>query len=163
MAFTLTSPAFRDGETIPVRFTCEGDDEQPPLAWSHPPEGTRSFALVMDDPDAPAGSFTHWLLHDIPAAATAILPGESLGTSLVTSFHRRGYGGPCPPPGHPPHRYVFALHALDVDHLDVHGTGREALDRALRPHTLAVARLTGSYQSGRQGGRPRAAARPGGG
>jgi Raf kinase inhibitor-like YbhB/YbcL family protein len=148
MAFTLTSAAFGDGETIPRQFTCEGDDEPPPLAWSDPPTGTRSFALVMDDPDAPGGTFTHWLLYDIPAAETA-LRDRHTGTSLVTSFHRPGYGGPCPPPGHGPHRYVFALYALDVDRLDVHGRNRDALERALTPHTLAVARLTGRYQRAR--------------
>jgi Raf kinase inhibitor-like YbhB/YbcL family protein len=149
MAFTLTSSAFRDGETIPTRFTCEGEDVPPPLAWSSPPAGTRGFALIMDDPDAPGGTFTHWLLHDIPATA-ASLDGDDQGRALVTSFRRRGYGGPCPPPGHGPHRYVFALHALDVDRLEIDGKDRGALERALRGHTLAVAHLMGRYE------RPRA-------
>jgi Raf kinase inhibitor-like YbhB/YbcL family protein len=152
MAFMLTSPAFHEGETIPARFTCEGEDVPPPLAWSEAPAGTRSFALVMDDPDAPGGTFTHWLLYDIPGSATALV-GEGVGTPLSTSFHRPGYGGPCPPPGHGPHRYVFALYALDVDALDLADRNREGLERALRAHTLAVARLSGRYQrSGRRGG-----------
>jgi Raf kinase inhibitor-like YbhB/YbcL family protein len=149
MPFTLTSPAFRDGETIPTTFTCDGDDLPPPLAWSNPPSGTRGYALVMDDPDAPGGTFTHWLRYDIPATATA-LHGDDRGKTLATSFHRPGYGGPCPPPGHGPHRYVFALYALDTDSLDVHGRNRDALEVALRAHTLGVARLTGRYERGRR-------------
>lgn len=146
MAFTLASSAFRDGETIPRQFTCEGDDVPPPLDWSAPPAGTRSFALVMDDPDAPGGTFTHWLLFDIPATATSLRGDGGAGRTLRNSFGRPGYGGPCPPKGHGPHRYVFALHALDVEALDVHGRGRDALDRALGAHTLGVARLTGRYE-----------------
>jgi hypothetical protein len=145
MAFTLTSSAFHDGETIPRQFTCDGDDVAPPLAWSDPPESTRSFALVMEDPDAPGGTFTHWLLCDIPAATTE-LRDQAGGTAFKNSFGRAAYGGPCPPPGHGPHRYGFTLHALDVPALDMHGRTRAALDRALRAHTLATTRLTGRYE-----------------
>jgi hypothetical protein len=150
MAFTLTSSAFLDGETIPRQFTCDGDDVAPPLAWSDPPERTRSFALVMEDPDAPRGTFTHWLLYDIPAAMTE-LREQASGTALRNSFGRAAYGGPCPPPGHGPHRYVFTLYALDVPALDMQGRARAALDRALRAHTLATARLTGRYERKREG------------
>jgi phosphatidylethanolamine-binding protein (PEBP) family uncharacterized protein len=91
MAFTLTSSAFHDGETIPRQFTCDGDDVAPPLAWSDPPESTRSFALVMEDPDAPGGTFTHWLLCDIPAATTE-LRDQAGGTAFKNSFGRAAYG-----------------------------------------------------------------------
>jgi hypothetical protein len=149
MAFTLTSSAFQDGQTIPRLFTCDGNDVPPPLAWSDAPEGTRSFALVMDDPDAPGGTFTHWLLYDIPGT-TNELRGQEEGTALRNSFGRAAYGGPCPPPGHGPHRYVFTLHAVDMAALDVRGRSRAALDRALRAHTLARARLTGRYERKRE-------------
>jgi Raf kinase inhibitor-like YbhB/YbcL family protein len=150
MAFTLTSSAFQDGETIPRQFTCDGKDLAPPLAWSDAPEGTRSFALVMEDPDAPHGTFTHWLLYDIPAM-TAELRGHAGGTALRNDFGRAAYGGPCPPPGHGPHRYVITLYAIDVAALDIHGRSRAALDRALLAHTLATARLTGHYERKREG------------
>jgi Raf kinase inhibitor-like YbhB/YbcL family protein len=148
MAFTLMSSAFQDGETIPRQFTCDGNDLAPPLAWLDAPEGTRSFALAMDDPDAPHGTFTHWLLCNIPSTTTE-LRGAG-GTALRNSFGRAAYGGPCPPPDHGPHRYVFTLYAIDVPALDVHGTSRAALDRALRAHTLATARLTGHYERKRK-------------
>ena len=145
MAFTLRSSAFANGETIPLRFTCDGDDLAPPLAWTEPPEGTRSFALVMDDPDAPRGTFTHWLVYDIPGASTE-LREPSDGKALPNDFGRAAYGGPCPPPGHGAHRYVFTLHALDVPALDLHGRTRAALERSVHAHTLATARLTGRYE-----------------
>ena len=145
MAFTFRSSAFEEGGHIPRQFTCDGGNQPPPLSWSDPPEGTRSFALIMDDPDAPHGTFTHWLLFDLPAATTA-LPREGEGKTLRNGFGRAGYGGPCPPPGHGPHRYFFTLHAVDVPALDVHGPSREALERALRPHTLAKATLMGRYE-----------------
>jgi Raf kinase inhibitor-like YbhB/YbcL family protein len=149
MAFTLTSSAFQDGGTIPRQFTCDGDDVAPPLAWSDAPEGTRSFALVMEDPDAPQGTFTHWLLYGIPATTTELR--EQVGTALRNSFGRAAYGGPCPPPGHGPHRYVFTLYALDVPTLALHSGTRASLDTALRAHTLATTRLTGRYERKRKG------------
>jgi Raf kinase inhibitor-like YbhB/YbcL family protein len=150
MAFTLTSSAFQEGEPIPRPFTCEGDDLAPPLAWSGAPQGTRGFALIMDDPDAPRGTFTHWLLYDIPATMSE-LREQGAGTALRNDFGRAAYGGPCPPPGHGPHRYVFTLYAVDVPALDVRGRQRAALERALQGHTLATARLTGRYQRTRKG------------
>ena len=144
MAFTITSSAFADGGTIPKQFTCDGDNMPPPLAWSGAPEGTRAFALIMDDPDAPKGTFTHWLLYDIPARTTA-LPGEA-GKSLRNDFGSSGYGGPCPPKGHGPHRYVFALYAVDVPLLGVTGETRQDLEETLRRHTLATAQTTGRYE-----------------
>jgi Raf kinase inhibitor-like YbhB/YbcL family protein len=144
MAFTLTSSAFEEGGAIPTRFTCDGDDLAPPLAWSDAPQGTCSFALVMEDPDAPQGTFTHWLLYDIPATEMELRTQS--GRTLQNSFGRAGYGGPCPPPGHGPHRYVFVLLAIDVPTLNLHSRTRASLDRALRAHTLATAHLMGRYE-----------------
>ena len=145
MIFTVRSSAFRDGQVIPTSFTCDGANLAPPLAWSNPPEGTRSFALIMDDPDAPKGAFTHWLLCDIPAT-TVVLREQVGGTALRNDFGRAGYGGPCPPPDHGPHRYFFTLYAVDVPTLNVHGRTRKALERALHTHTLATACLMGRYE-----------------
>ena len=145
MVFTLQSSAFHDGGAIPRPFTCDGDNLPPPLAWSNPPQGTRSFALIMDDPDAPNGTFTHWLVYDIPANTTE-LPARACGTTLRNGFGRAWYGGPCPPPGHGAHRYFFTLYAVDVPTLNVHGKTREALEGVLRAHTLSTARLMGRYE-----------------
>jgi Raf kinase inhibitor-like YbhB/YbcL family protein len=145
MAFTLTSPAFLEGETIPRQYSCDGDNTAPPLVWSDPPENTRGFALIMDDPDAPNGTFTHWVLYDIPAAATK-LADQRLGRALRNDFGRAAYGGPCPPVGHGSHRYFFTLYAVDVLSLSVQGRTRTALERALQTHTLATARLMGRYE-----------------
>jgi hypothetical protein len=144
MAFSISSPAFRDGDWIPTPFTCDGIDEPPSLIVSDPPKGTRSFALIVDDPDAPTGTFTHWLVYDIPADPPELRVTE--GKTLKNSFGRRGYGGPCPPPGHGPHRYFFTVYAVDVPSLDVTGTTRRDLERALHQHTLGTARLMGRYQ-----------------
>ena len=108
--FKLTSPAFKSGETIPKLYTCEGKDPSPELNWTGAPAGTKSFALIMDDPDAPVGLWVHWVLYDIPGnlpRTERVLDGAKHGASWgVDSFSRVGYGGPCPPPGKP-HRYFF--------------------------------------------------------
>ena len=140
----ITTPAFNDGDSIPVEFTCDGDDAPPLLAASDLPEGSRSLALVMDDPDAPNGTFTHWLVYDIPAGDGPMEVGH--GKTLQNGFGRQGYGGPCPPRGHGPHRYYFTLHAVDVPSLRVKGDARQDLEDALRQHTLATARLMGRYE-----------------
>jgi Raf kinase inhibitor-like YbhB/YbcL family protein len=152
MAFSLTSTAFRDGERVPDRYTCTGDDISPPLAWSDAPAGTKSFALLCDDPDAPAGTWHHWAAFDIPADSHGLpeaypTDAEVDGTrQAVTDFRRTGYGGPCPPPGHGTHHYHFSLLALSVERLDlptkVHCTEVES---AARRHMLAEIRLTGTY------------------
>jgi Raf kinase inhibitor-like YbhB/YbcL family protein len=144
MSFTVTSPAFHDGDTIPRQFTCDGADAAPPLRLSDPPEATQSFALILDDPDAPKGTFTHWLAYDIPTANGELAVTE--GKTLRNSFGRSGYGGPCPPPGHGPHRYVFTVHAIDAASLDLKGNSREDLEAALKTHTLATARMMGRYE-----------------
>jgi Raf kinase inhibitor-like YbhB/YbcL family protein len=148
MAFTLTSPAFGEGASIPARFTCEGEDVPPPLRTSDPPDRTASYAVIMDDPDAPRGTFTHWLAYDIPAEGSEL---ETAGArTFPNDFGRQGYGGPCPPPGHGPHRYFFRLYALDVPSLGVRGCGRGALEAALKPHTLGEASLMGRYERARR-------------
>ena len=138
MAFALTSPAFADGQPIPQQFTCDGVDGPPPLHVTDPPEGTRSFAVIMDDPDAPRGTFTHWLAYDVPADGPELK--ATAGKTLANDFGRSGYGGPCPPHGHGSHRYHFTVYALDVPSLDVPGATRDDLEAAIEEHTLAMGR-----------------------
>jgi Raf kinase inhibitor-like YbhB/YbcL family protein len=147
VSFRLTTSAFAEGGEIPKEFTCEGRDVSPPLEWSNAPGGTRSFALIVDDPDAPRGTFTHWLLYDVPADAARIDEhSASVGRTLPNDFGKPGYGGPCPPRGHGPHRYRFTLYALDVPSLQVQGESQQDLEGALSGHTLATTRLTGRYE-----------------
>jgi hypothetical protein len=148
MAFTISTDAFANGAVIPSRFTCDGEDLSPRLRWSGAPPGTRSFALIVDDPDAPVGTFTHWLLHEVPAAESELAEGQKpgqVGVTLRNDFGRPGYGGPCPPRGHGAHRYFFRLHALDVATVGKPAT-RAALETALRDHTLATATIMGTYE-----------------
>jgi Raf kinase inhibitor-like YbhB/YbcL family protein len=152
MAFSLTSPAFADGAAIPVRHTCDGPDASPPLAWSGAPAGTRSFALIMDDPDAPAGTWVHWVLYNLPAAlaelpdTVAKVEALDLGGARQgrNDFRHPGYGGPCPPPG-PAHRYVFKLYALDAALELRSGARKQELEAAMEGHVLAMAQLVGTY------------------
>lgn len=147
----LTCPAFESGGRIPLRFTCDGADASPPLAWSDTPAGTRSFALVCADPDAPRGTWYHWAIYDIPAATHALAEHHSpSGTDppqAVNDFHRTGYGGPCPPQGPQPHRYRFRLFALDVERL---GLGPRVscrdVEAAATTHALASAEIMGTYR-----------------
>src|SRR3982751_1488731 len=111
----LSSSAFQDGQPIPTQYTCAGANQSPPLQWGEPPPGTRSFALVIDDPDAPSGTFRHWGVFDIPASARSIGGGQRSGTEVINDFGKRGYGGPCPPKRHGVHHYHFKLFALDTD------------------------------------------------
>jgi len=147
MAFTATTPAFADGQPVPKQFTCDGNDVPPPITVSDPPDGTKSFAVVMDDPDAPKGTFTHWLAYDLPADGNALR--TTAGETLENDFGRRGYGGPCPPPGHGAHRYYFTVYAVDVPALDVPGKSRDDLEAALTDHALANARFMGRYERAR--------------
>ncbi|HXH06460.1 MAG TPA: YbhB/YbcL family Raf kinase inhibitor-like protein [Vicinamibacterales bacterium] len=150
MAFTLTSPAFADGAFIPVRYTCDGENLSPPLQWADPPSGTRSFVLIVDDPDAPAGTFTHWVLFDLPGAERHLPeapPQKTAGRSGRNDFGKQGYGGPCPPRGHGPHRYFFRLSALDVDSLKLAaGARRSEVEAAMKGHVLGAAQLMGRYE-----------------
>ena len=144
MPMTLTSPAFLDGELIPRQFTCDGDNVPPSLNWSGGPDSTRSFALIVEDAEAPGGRFTHWVLYDIPAQITQ-WPSEANGKTLLNSFGRSGYGGPCPPQGDEPHQYVFTVHAIDVRYLELAAERLDDLRTALEAHTLATGRLVGRY------------------
>jgi Raf kinase inhibitor-like YbhB/YbcL family protein len=144
MAFTVKTSAFHDGDTVPKEFTCDGTDKPPDLEISDPPEGTRSFALIMDDPDAPKGTFTHWLAYDIPANGKDLAVTQ--GKTLRNGFGRAGYGGPCPPPGHGIHRYFFTVYAVDVPSLGLRGDSRQDLEDALKTHALGTARLMGKYE-----------------
>jgi Raf kinase inhibitor-like YbhB/YbcL family protein len=151
MAFTITSQAFIEGGRIPAEFTCDGANTPPPIALSDPPHGVKSYALIMNDPDAPSGRFTHWLAYDMPAGTTSLETGRA--KTLPNDFGRAGYGGPCPPRGHGSHRYEVTVYALDVPSLSLSGRTREDLDAALEAHTLAKARLTGRYERRREPGR----------
>jgi len=145
--FNLTSTAFQDGGTIPAQFTCDGPGQSPPLAWDEPPPGTKSFALVLDDPDAPSGTFDHWGAFDIPASTRSIAAGQAAGTQAINGFGMPGYGGPCPPKGHGPHHYRFKLIALDVDRLGLQSAAKVGdLERAAGQHLVGRAELTGTYE-----------------
>ena len=150
MDFQLTSMAFELDEPIPAIYSCDGDDLSPALAWSGLPEGTVSLALIMDDPDAPVGTWVHWVLYNIPAdgvgleqgiAPDAQLPDGSLHGK--NSWSRLGYGGPCPPDG--THRYFFKLYALDMMLEIGSGATKEALLQAINDHVLAETELMGTY------------------
>src|SRR5438270_953798 len=113
----LTSSAFGDSGPIPAQFTCDGANRPPPLTWSEPPPGTRSFALILDDPDAPGGTFHHWGAYDVPPSARSVDGGASIGAEALNDFGQSGYGAPCPPKGNPAHHYRFTVYALGVDPL----------------------------------------------
>jgi Raf kinase inhibitor-like YbhB/YbcL family protein len=147
MAFTVTSPAFADGQPVPTEFTCDGNDAPPPIVVADPPKDAKSFAVIMDDPDAPNGIFTHWLAYDIPVDGNALR--ATAARTLKNSFGRTGYGGPCPPPGHGSHRYYFTVYALDVPALDLPGGTRDDLEAAIEGHTLAKAAFMGRYERAR--------------
>lgn len=146
--FMLKSSAFADGSTLPIKFTCDGADQSPPLEWSVPPDGTRSFALVVDDPDAPSGIFRHWGTWNIPASTHGIDEGQaSQFPQAINDFGEQGYGGACPPKGHGPHHYRFKLLALDTDRLDLPaGAKVSELEKAAAEHMLGRAELTGTYE-----------------
>jgi Raf kinase inhibitor-like YbhB/YbcL family protein len=154
----LTSTVFFHGGTIPQRYTCEGSDFSPPLAWSELPAGTKSLVLIVDDPDAPDPAapkmtWVHWVLYNLPpiagelpeaVPAKALPPGTQQG---VNDWQRTGYGGPCPPVGR--HRYFFKLSALDVVLPDLDGPAKTVVEKAMRGHILGHAELMGFYQRSR--------------
>jgi len=148
MPFQLSSPTISDRGTIPVRCTGDGEDLSPPLVWSDPPAGTKSFALALEDTDAPGGSFWHWGACNIPAAMRRLEEGDAAGglKMAVNDFGRPGYGGPHPPRGDAPHRYHFRLAALDVEMLPL-GPATRVKDmwRAARQHVLAETELVATY------------------
>lgn len=152
--FTLTSIAFKSGRAIPERHTCEGESLSPPLSWSGPPEGTKSFALIMDDPDAADKTFVHWILFNLPPDLTSLPEGVDVSDFFegrspmpllgVNDYGEMAYGAPCPPPG-PAHQYVIRLYALDVV-LDLGpGVVRDQLTDAMAGHVLAEANIFGSF------------------
>jgi len=153
MSLTLTSPVFLDGTTIPQAHTCDGPDRSPPLVWSGAPANVTTFALIVDDPDAPAGTWVHWVLYNLPGSHTALaenLPKTELLTHLggtlqgQNDFRRIGYGGPCPPPGKP-HRYFFRLYALEAAVALRAGATKADVERAMQGHILTTAQLMGTY------------------
>lgn len=152
MTLRLTSPAFAPGARIPVRYTCDGEDLSPPLAWSGVPAETQSLALFCDDPDAPAGIWHHWALFDLPAAMTELRAGYPREAKVdgtrqaINDFGGIGYRGPCPPPGHGTHHYHFRLLALDVGKLQVRDLAKcKEVEAAAQPHRIAGAELIGTY------------------
>ncbi len=152
MALKLTSPAFETGGTIPKKFTCDGPDVSPALKWSDPPSGTQSFAVIMDDPDAPMGTWVHWVLYDLPAEARELPEGVPKQSELSSGarqgrndFPLVGYGGPCPPRG-PAHRYFFKLYALDGKTGLKAGATKADLEKAMKGHILGQGELMGRYK-----------------
>lgn len=147
----LQSSAFGEGEIIPQRLTCDGEDLSPPLRWTGAPAASRSFVILCDDPDAPAGTWRHWAAYDIGHELGQLAEGASRRApdfkEAINDFRRRGYGGPCPPRGHGPHRYRFTLLALDAPSLGLpDGAPFRDVERATRGHVLAQARLMGTYE-----------------
>ena len=146
----IVSSAFNEGELIPSKYTCDGENVSPPLAWREAPQDTKSFALIMHDPDAPVGDWVHWVVYHLPAnpaeIAERVPPKEILGSGAMqgrNSFKKIGYGGPCPPSG--THRYYFRLYALDAA-LPLHsGATRADVEKAMKGHILADAALMGKY------------------
>lgn len=142
----LTSTAFADGATIPAKYTGDGAGVSPPLAWSFLPDGTQSLALIVHDPDAPSGDFTHWVAWNIDPEPGGLGEGESAPAEGANGRGENGYMGPSPPAGHGAHRYFHELTALDTA-LDLQaGASREELEAALDGHVLATARLVGTYE-----------------
>jgi Raf kinase inhibitor-like YbhB/YbcL family protein len=159
MSLTLTSPAFAPGEEIPSRFTCEGEDVSPALAWEGVPASAASLALIVDDPDAPDPknprmTWVHWVLYNLPAS-TAGLPEKIAAADLpagalqgLNDWKRTGWGGPCPPVGR--HRYFFKLYALDAVLPDLRAPTKAQLEAKMDGHVLAGAELVGTYEKGKK-------------
>ena len=144
--FTITSSAFEPGTAIPARYSCKGDDISPPLVWHGVPNDTQSFALIFDDPDAPGGTWYHWLLFNLPADTRALPENATppAGTLVgKNSWGRTDYGGPCPPRG--THRYFFKLYALDSTLSLATGASKPDIESAMRGHILAQAELMGTF------------------
>jgi Raf kinase inhibitor-like YbhB/YbcL family protein len=150
MRFQIMSDVFGAGDPIPSKFTCDGQDVSPPLTWSGSPQGARSLALIMEDPDAPAGIWVHWVLYNIPIGLNGLpegVPAEAQlangSSSGLNSWQRRGYGGPCPPSG--VHRYFFRLYALDQSLDLAAGATKEDLLKVMQGHLLGQAEIMGTY------------------
>jgi Raf kinase inhibitor-like YbhB/YbcL family protein len=155
-ALEISSPAFAQGASIPTLYTCQGNDTSPELVWAGPPDDTRSLALIMDDPDAPLGTWVHWVVYNLPPESRGLPEGASAANASQfnlpggavqgqTSFKRGDYGGPCPPSGM--YHYVFHVYALDI-RLEQTGLDKPGLLKAMEGHILAYGELTGTYQKG---------------
>lgn len=147
----VESSAFRAGEAIPTRYTCDGEDLSPALSWSEPPAGSQSLVVICDDPDAPVGTWVHWVLFNIPPTTRSLPEGvpadpavAGVGTHGSNSWHRLGYGGPCPP-AKSTHRYYFKVYALDTHLALKAGADRQAVEKAMKGHILAEGQLMGRY------------------
>jgi Raf kinase inhibitor-like YbhB/YbcL family protein len=156
MTLRLSSPAFVDGASIPTKYTCEGEDISPPLAWSGTPNGTKSLVLIVDDPDAPDPKapktiWVHWVLYNLPADSTGLAEGVKTppkgAQSGLNDWRRAGYGGPCPPIGR--HRYFHKLYALDAALSGLDRATKAKIEGAMKGHVLAEAQLIGTYQKRR--------------
>lgn len=152
MSFTLSSPSFTNGGTIDKKFTCTGPDVSPQLTWTEPPAATKSFALLVDDPDAPVGNWNHWTLWNLPASSRGLPEGFSKNARLadgteqgINDFKKTGYNGPCPPAGKP-HRYYFKLYALDTKLALEAGAGKPELEAAIKGHILAQSEWIGQFK-----------------
>ena len=142
----LISAAFATGQPIPRRYSCEGEDLSPPLAWSGVPADAVSLALIVDDPDAPVGTFTHWLAWGISPHVGGLAEGQSAPREGRNDYREVGYRGPCPPRGHGVHRYFFRLYALAQEPAVRAGAGRKDFERQIRSSIVAVAELVGTYE-----------------
>lgn len=140
----LESKAFKQGQAIPKKFTCQGGDVSPELVFLDTPQETKSFALIVDDPDAPSGTFDHWIAWNIPGNAKGLPEGGKPANQGKNGFGNVGYGGPCPPPGKP-HRYFFKLYALDTQLNLPNGASKEQLESALEGHVIEQAELMGIF------------------
>jgi Raf kinase inhibitor-like YbhB/YbcL family protein len=146
MALHVSSPAFANGAAIPRRYTCDGENLSPPLEWNGIPAGAKSIAVICDDPDAPSGPFTHWVLYDLPSSKARLAENESTGRTGVNSFGHAKYGGPCPPKRDQAHHYRFHVYVLDVASLGAAGLSKEDALKAMRGHILADGELVGTYK-----------------
>lgn len=152
MTFAISSSSFPNGGEIPKKFTCDGADVSPTLSWANPPRGTQSYALIADDPDAPVGTWTHWVVFDLPPQTASLSEGVAKvdevpggGRQGRNDFRKIGYGGPCPPPGKR-HRYFFKLYALDKMLNLKPGSSKQEVEQAIQGHIVGKAELMGTYQ-----------------
>jgi Raf kinase inhibitor-like YbhB/YbcL family protein len=152
MNIQITSTAFAEGQPIPDQYTCTGLDVSPPLTWSNAPAGTKSFALIADDPDAPMGTWVHWVIYNLPPATSSLAENTPPSPELpngakqgINDFGKTGYGGPCPPRGKP-HHYHFKIYALDTLLNLPAGATKQELLKAMSGHVLAEGELVGTYQ-----------------
>ena len=141
---TVKSSAFEQGKLIPTKYSCDGDDVNPPLEIQGVPKEAKTLVLAVDDPDAPSGTFDHWIVWNIPAATTKIAENSAPGTQGRTSFGKTGYGGPCPPGG--THRYFFKVYALDVELNLPPSSRKKDAEKAMQGHILAKGELMGLYR-----------------